>query len=147
MLILLAHKKGVTFRFKQRVTNKNTFLKNNTSMLYDKLVHNFMFCLVVISWIPFQLKFWFSLAVFFSLCKNRAIYTTLFSAFSTLVLAYFSYQCRECRTLRSGIIWEACQLAISMNSSGPEVIGVSTYAGTALIGNAARLPASLFFCS
>ena len=88
------------------------------------------------------------MAVFSTCMKSCLVCTTSFTAFLSLPLvpACVSYQCEEYWTLRSGIIWKACQLAISMNSSEPEVIGVPAYARTALIGEAFRLPASLSVC-
>jgi TniQ. len=80
--------------------------------------------------------------------KSCLVCTTSFTAFLPLplVLSCVSHQCEEYWTLRTGIIWKACQLAISMNSSEPEVIGVHAYARTALIGQTVRLPASLSVC-
>jgi hypothetical protein len=58
-----------------------------------------------------------------------------------VLLAHFSHEFIEYWTLRSGMISKACQLAIWMNPSEAEVIGVPTYARTALIGDTVRLPA------
>jgi hypothetical protein len=88
------------------------------------------------------------MAVFSACMKSCLVCTTSFTAVLSLPLvpACVSYQCEEYWTLRTGIIWKACQLAISMNSSEPEVIDVPAYARTALIGEAFRLPASLSVC-
>lgn len=65
------------------------------------------------------------MAVFSACMKSSLHCTTSFTASLSLALipACVSHQCEEYWTLRSGIIWRACQLAISMNSSEPEVIG------------------------
>jgi len=88
------------------------------------------------------------MAVFSACIKGCLVCTTSFTAFLSLPLvpACVSLHCEEYWTLRSGIIWKACQLAISMNSSEPEVIGMPACARAALIGQAFRLPASLSVC-